>query len=90
MTTGGGPIVFRHFEAGLARAERPDAGGGTELTRRKIIGWFALPASLLAASLLLVQSNCPRMGAALTTGTRAFVRLKNRTELPRRKISTRG
>ena len=37
---------------------------------------------LLAAALVLAQSNCPRQGSAFSHSTRAFVRLKNRIELP--------
>ena len=54
------------------------------MSRLRKVGVLVLSAAVVAAAALAVlQSNCPAEGAALSAQVRAFVRLKNRTHLPR-------
>lgn len=53
------------------------------MRRPKLISLTLLAAlGVVVIALLLVQSNCPREGMAISSGARRLVRLKNRTALP--------
>jgi hypothetical protein len=52
--------------------------------RLRLIARLLFVILLLAVPVVLLQSNCPTSGLALSAGAREFVRLKNRTALPQR------
>ena len=52
------------------------------LRRPKIIRLMLVLVALIAAALIILRSNCPPQGAALSQSARTLVLLKNRTALP--------
>lgn len=54
-----------------------------KIQNRNFLYLLIILTALLVAATLFVQPHCPQQGWALTTGMRAFVRLKNRSALPR-------